>query len=140
MTKTGSLDLAYYLLRRELRHWPTLAIDEIGTGGGSGGQSPTGEPASKFSGSWTTINEDWWYATVSERAGFEHLREHYQGNGTSLLLAIEGLTAELRSRRTDRHKWHVEDWMREGRFVRGCADCEREAADIFAGEVEWEDE
>jgi hypothetical protein len=135
--RIGSLDLAFYLLRREMRHWPDLALDEMGTGGSWGGNSDTGEAATVTSGSWATINEDWWYVTVSARAGFEHEREHYQGNGTTLREAVTGLRDELRSRRTDPHRWHIEDWMRESHFVVGCADCEREANEIFHGEVEW---
>lgn len=140
-----TIDGALLALTVELQNWPGLVLEEIGCGNSVGGEAPNGEVGPMYPlpgvgmrpGPWESLNTDWWYVIVAQRQGWQHLREHYQGSGATILEAIEGLTTELVSRRTDPHRWHVSDWMQESRFEIGCADCEREAAELFDGEVEW---
>lgn len=123
-----TIDRALADLEAELLYWPGFLIEEMGRG-----------VSTAFSAGTTTesINPNWWYVLAKEQEGPKG-RGHYQGNGHTLREAIVGLTTELVSRRTEPHRWHISDWMQEGRFVVGCPGCEKEAAELFAGQVDWE--
>lgn len=122
---TRMVDTALRALHRELVHWPDMVLEEVSRGHTWSSMGPE-----------ESIHLDNWFAIVKEREG-PKLRGHYQGNGHSMVEAVDKLTAELTSRRTNPHRWHVEDWMQEGRFVIGCAECVSEARDLFDDHVDW---
>lgn len=124
-----SLGRAVRDLERELRHWPEYELAEIQQGENSH-HGPTQPKGGTY-----TLNGHW-FCIVKTHSGPQY-RDHYQGDGKTPTEAVAALTAELRSRRTQPHRWHVEDWMQEGRFVIGCTDCEKDAAELFDGKVEW---
>ena len=122
------VDTALRALDTELVHWPDFVLEEVGRGHTWGGRL-----------SEESIHLDNWFAILNDREGPKG-RGHYQVNGKTMVEAIDGLTTELISRRELPHLWHLQDWMQESRFVRGCGACEAEARDLFDNEVEWSDE
>ena len=125
-----SVDEALLALGIELNHheWRDYVLESIERGHTWGGME-----------SEESIHLDNWFAIVKEQKGPKG-RGHYQGNGRTIREAVIALADELVSRRTNPHLWHINDWMQESRFVRGCADCERDAHELFDDEVDWDDE
>ena len=120
-----TIDGALLALEVELLNWPGFVLESLERGLTHSSLPPE-----------ESIHLGNWFAVVMLQEG-PRFREHYQGNGKTLVEAVDALTMELVSRRTEPHRWHVSDWMQEGRFVSGCADCEREASEIFDGKVDW---
>jgi hypothetical protein len=120
-----TIDAALLALDTELLSWPDIVLEEIARGKTTSSRTPE-----------QSLHLDNWFCVATLREG-PRFREHYQGDGRTMLAAVDALTAELVSRRTEPHRWHVSDWMRDSEFVIGCADCEREAEELFDGEVDW---
>ena len=130
-----TFEAAWALLMAELEHWPGWRLTSIGPGGSWGARDPEGGRVEGV-GSYRTWMTDYWQA-CSDEEGWEYRGGHLQGDGKTPIEAIADLAADMKARRTEPHRFHVEDPWQEGRFVTGCAECVFEAATYFDNEVEW---
>jgi hypothetical protein len=128
-------DTAMAVLDDELRHWPGFYLESIerSTGFGSRDKNDQWKPDV----GWYRQGFDSWCATVSED-GWEFERERFYCWESTIPAAILEVAGEMHERRTNPHLFHISDPQREGYFLVGCEQCEREAHELFEDKVEWE--
>jgi len=127
----GSADLN--VLWEELRHWPGYYVESIDPSGSSGSRDRNDE-YKPDAGWFETFDPRSWCVTV-EQEGWEP-RDRWLHWGDSIADAAGKLADEMRRIRESPHLRHI-GLISESYFQKGCAECEREAHELFNDEVEF---
>lgn len=130
-------DEAMSILETELRNWPGFYLESIERSVSFGSRDHDGQWKPDVGSCRRGFQNESWCATVAED-GWEYERERFFCWEPTIPAAIRAVADEMRERRTNPHLFHIADPQREGCFLVGCPDCEREAHEIFEDDVEWE--
>jgi hypothetical protein len=130
-------DAATTDLDEELRHWPGFYLESLERSVSWGGLDDHDEWKPDVGAYRRGRDTQSWCATVGED-GWEFEREKFYCWESTIPAAIRAVADEMRERRSNPHLFHIADPQREGYFLVGCEQCEREAHELFDDEVEWE--
>jgi hypothetical protein len=130
-------DAAMAVLDDELRHWPGFYLESLSRSVGWGNRDDNDQWKENVGSYRRGLAHESWCATVGED-GWEYERETFYCWESTIPAAIRAVADEMRERRTNPHMFHIADPQREGYFLVGCPDCEREAHEMFEDEVDWE--